>query len=76
MSVDLSKYRILKADEPGLLGYVYCIYSPRGTEYALIRNNVNPHHMFVINTATINPAAKIEGHGWWTDKDGELRPLR
>jgi hypothetical protein len=32
--------------------------------------------MFVINTATMNPAAKIKGYGWWSDKDGELKPLR
>jgi hypothetical protein len=36
--IDLSKYRIVKSDEPGLLGYAYRIFGPRGTEYGLVRN--------------------------------------
>lgn len=74
--IDLSGYRIERTDEPGTLGYAYRIFGPRGTEFALIRNKVNPHQMFVINTKTMNPNARIKGYGWWTDKDGELRPLR
>lgn len=74
--IDLSGYRIERMDEPGILGYAYRIFGPRGTEFALIRNKVNPHRMFVVNTKTMNPNARIKGYGWWTDKDGELRPLR
>lgn len=74
--VDFSGYRIERTDEPGILGYAYRIYRPRDTEFALIRNKVNPHQMFVVNTKTMNPNARIKGYGWWTDKDGELRPLR
>jgi hypothetical protein len=74
--IDLSGYRIERTDEPGILGYAYRIFGPRGTEFALIRNKVNLHRMFVVNTKTMNPNARIKGYGWWTDKDGELRPLR
>lgn len=69
-------YRVEKSDEPGILGCAYKVFGPRCTEYGLIRNQVNPQNMFVINLKTVNPNAKLRGYGWWTDKNGDLKPLR
>jgi hypothetical protein len=72
--LDTTKYRVEKTDESGTLGCAYRVYGPRNTEYGLIRNHVRPHMMFVLNMRTMNPNAKIQGHSWFSDKTGELKP--
>jgi hypothetical protein len=52
----------------------YVLNAASGREYALVRQLANPELMFLVSRETDNPA-RLAGYSWFTDAEGELRPL-
>lgn len=52
----------------------YTLSDRNGPKYKLIRNTKNPNMLFAIHTRKLD-CAIIKGYKWFTDKDGELKPI-
>lgn len=52
----------------------YVLSGTPGHEYALVRQLANPDLMFPVDAHTQN-VVRVGGYSWFTDADGELRPL-
>lgn len=69
----LVNYNIKKVEEKGeLKGYI--LTGPRGAEYFLMQNHYDKHLLFVV--AFGRKTQKLAGYTWFTDKSGELKPVR
>ena len=71
-------YTVEKLDEPegGELGFSYTVTGPRGKTWKLVRNKPNPSLLFPVPENFMTDSMKIRGYTWFSDKSGELRPLR
>lgn len=52
----------------------YVLEAAHGRRYALVRNLAKPDLMFPVNASTDN-VVRVGGYTWFTDADGELRPI-
>lgn len=69
-------YTVEKLPEtPGEIDYAYKITGPK-KDWKLMRNRVNPHMLFAIPENILKGTGKIRGYEWFTDRTGELKPVR
>lgn len=63
-------------DEPGVSKFAAYLLSEKtgSPRYYLLRNKIRPEMLFAIHAWKLNKA-KIKGFSWFTDKDGELKPV-
>jgi hypothetical protein len=55
----------------------YRITGPRNVAYLLLRNDLNPQHLFAIQDRPGKfGIAKIKGYGWFAERNGELVPCK
>lgn len=52
----------------------YVLSGTPGREYALVRRLADPELMFPVDPDTQN-VVRVAGYTWFTDADGELRPI-
>jgi hypothetical protein len=68
-------YRLEKIEESGS-EWAYRVVGPKGRDWKLMRNKVNPHMLFPVPGNFMTDSMKIRGYTWFSDKSGELRPLK
>ncbi len=66
-------YDVETTGETGSGKIGYYLTGKRGAVYALFRSVNAPASMFVVNSR--GNVTALKGYGWFTDRDGELRPL-
>ena len=55
----------------------YRITGPRNVAYLLMRNDVNPSHLFAVQDRPGKfGVAKIKGYSWFAERNGELVPCK
>jgi hypothetical protein len=55
----------------------YRITGPRNVAYLLLRNDVNPQHLFAIQDRPGKfGLAKLKGYSWFAERNGELVPCK
>jgi hypothetical protein len=65
-----------ETDESGKsLDAAYTFSDKNGPKYKLLRNKPRPELLFALHARKFG-CAKIKGYTWFTDKDGELKPLK
>lgn len=71
MKNPLENCTVEKLAETGDVEYAYCITSPQGKKYMLMRNKPNPHMLFVVGP---NMTTKLKGCSWFCDGDRHNGP--
>ena len=76
---ELLGYQVEKVNKgmevsPGVRIEGYILSDKNGPRYALWRNKPNPSMLFAVHTRKMG-CATIKGYKWFTDKDGELKPV-
>jgi hypothetical protein len=66
-------YRVVKLEENDPICFAYKIIGPR-KEFFLMRNKPNPSMLFAVPEG--RRSCKVRGYEWFTDKDGQLKPVR
>ncbi len=77
---ELLGYEVRKLEKgrevaPGFQMEAYQLFDKNGAKYVLWRNKPNPHLLFAVHARKFG-CATIKGYKWFTDKDGELKPVR